>query len=131
MIKTIKLLQLFLLIIMSSFFLSSCGSDSISRLRSLCEIVEEDGSNFTVEDWEGVVEEYNDIKEEMSNERFTQDEMKEIGRLEARLFVKGGSKFGGAYMRNFKSEMEGIAEEINNTDLEQVMKEEGLDELFK
>ncbi len=124
-----RLQRLFLLII-CVLCITSCSSDPISRLRSLCDAIEEDGSNFNGEDWEGVIAEYEDIQQELANSEFSQDELKEIGRLEARFYVKAGSKLGGAYMRGVKSEIEGIIEELDNTDFEQIMKDEGLDELF-
>lgn len=126
-----KKLQRYILLIGCILFITSCNSDPISRLRSLCEAIEEDGSNFTGEDWEGVIAEFQDIQEELAEGDFTQAELKEIGRLEARFYVKAGSKLGGAYMRGIKSEIEGIIEELDNTDFEQIMKDEGLDELFE
>lgn len=126
-----KKLHRILLLIVCALLISSCSSDPISRLRSLCEAIEEDGSNFTGEDWEGVIAEFQEIQEELAEGSYTQDELKEIGRLEARFYVKAGSKLGGAYMRGVKSEIEGIIEELDNTDFEQIMKEEGLDELFE
>ena len=75
--------------------------------------------------------EFEEIQEELAEGTYSQDELKEIGRLEARFYVKAGSKLGGAYMRGIKSEIEGITEELENTDFEQIMKEEGLEDLFK
>ena len=124
-------LQQIILLIVCALLITSCSSDPISRLRSLCGVIEEDGSNFNSEDWEGVIAEYQDIQEELAESSFTQDELKEIGRLEARFYVKAGSKLGGSYMRGIKSEIEGIIEELDNTDFEQIIKEEGLDELFE
>ena len=126
-------LQRILLIITCTICITSCyySSDPISRLSSLCESIEADGNNFSQEDWEGVITEYEDIQQELAEGDFTQAELKEIGRLEARFYVKAGSKLGGKYLRGIKSEIEGITEELENTDFEQIMKEEGLDELFK
>lgn len=128
--KGLHRLTLLLLCVLS---FSSCyySTDPISRLQSLCESIETDGSNFSNDDWEGVIAEYEDIQQELANSEFTQEELKEIGRLEARFYVKAGSKLGGKYMRGIKSEIEGIIEELDNTDFEQIIKEEGLDELFE
>ena len=128
-----KRLHLLPLLLASILCFTSCyySTDPISRLRSLCESIETDGSNFSKDDWEGVIAEYEDIQQELANSEFSQEELKEIGRLEARFYVKAGSKLGGAYMRGVKSEIEGIIEELDNTDFEQIMKEEGLDELFE
>ena len=126
-----RLLQVILLMIASQLCLSSCSSDPISRLRSLCEVIDEEGSSFNGEDWEGVMAECEESQEELSEGTYSQEELKEIGRLEARFYVKAGSKLGGAYMRGIKSEIEGITEELENTDFEQIMKEEGLEDLFK
>ena len=122
-----------LLIITCTLCITSCyySSDPISRLSSLCESIETDGNNFSQEDWEGVLAEFESIQEELANGEYTQEELKEIGRLEARFYVKAGSKLGGKYLRGIKSEIEGITEELENTDFEQIMKEEGLDELFE
>ncbi len=126
-----RLLQVILLMIACQLCLSSCSSDPISRLRSLCEVIDEEGSSFNGEDWEGVIAEFEEIQEELAEGTYSQEELKEIGRLEARFYVKAGSKLGGSYMRGVKSEIEGIIEELDNTDFEQIMKEEGLDELFE
>ena len=127
-----KSLHQILLIIACAFCMASCSysSDPISRLSSLCESIESDGNSFSQEDWEGVIAEFESIQEELANGEYTQEELKEIGRLEARFYVKAGSKLGGKYLRGIKSEIEGITEELENTDFEQIMKEEGLDELF-
>lgn len=127
-----KSLHRILLIITCTLCITSCyySSDPISRLSSLCESIETDGNNFSQEDWEGVLAEFESIQEELANGEYTQEELKEIGRLEARFYVKAGSKLGGKYLRGIKSEIEGITEELENTDFEQIMKEEGLDELF-
>lgn len=126
-----KLMLSFLFVIEILLCLTSCSTDPISRLRSLCETIEESGSNFNDKDWESVMIEYDNIMKDIAEENFTQEELKEIGRLEARFFVKAGSKLGGTYARSIKSELEGISEELNNTDIEQVIKDEGLEELFK
>lgn len=128
-----KSLHRILLIITCALCITSCyySSDPISRLSSLCESIETDGNNFSQEDWEGVLAEFESIQEELANGEYTQEELKEIGRLEARFYVKAGSKLGGKYLRGIKSEIEGITEELENTDFEQIMKEEGLDELFE
>lgn len=128
-----KSLHRILLIITCTLCITSCyySSDPISRLSSLCESIETDGNNFSQEDWEGVLAEFESIQEELANGEYTQEELKEIGRLEARFYVKAGSKLGGKYLRGIKSEIEGITEELENTDFEQIMKEEGLDEMFE
>jgi len=128
-----KSLHRILLIITCTLCITSCyySSDPISRLSSLCESIETDGNNFSQEDWEGVLAEFESIQEELANGEYTKEELKEIGRLEARFYVKAGSKLGGKYLRGIKSEIEGITEELENTDFEQIMKEEGLDELFE
>ena len=128
-----KSLHRILLIITCTLCITSCyySSDPISRLSSLCESIETDGNNFSQEEWEGVLAEFESIQEELANGEYTKEELKEIGRLEARFYVKAGSKLGGKYLRGIKSEIEGITEELENTDFEQIMKEEGLDELFE
>lgn len=128
-----KSLHRILLIITCTLCITSCyySSDPISRLSSLCESIETDGNNFSQEDWEGVLAEFESIQEELANGEYTKEELKEIGRLEARFYVKAGSKLGGKYLRGIKSEIEGITEELENTDFEQIMKEEGLDDLFE
>ncbi|MCR5191712.1 MAG: hypothetical protein K6D59_00280 [Bacteroidales bacterium] len=83
-----KLLVIFACVAITLAFVSCSPVDrNINKLSKLVEMVEEDGANFTNEDWEYVSEEYREIKESLSElrDKTTNEQRQEIGRLKARL----------------------------------------------
>ena len=73
-------------------FLTSCQSKEekiISQLESLCNTVERDG--FNVKDIDSVQEKFEAIHESAKDRNFTNDQLKEVAKLDAR-FTKAVAK---------------------------------------
>ena len=87
--------------------LSSCQSREekvISKLDSLSERIEKDGSNFDADDWEEAIEDFADIHEEMQDCEFTKEQLRELGKKEGKvsaILAKEGSKALGREFKNF------------------------------
>lgn len=86
--------------------LSSCASKeekAINKLDRLSERIEKDGSKFDGDDWEEALEELADIHEELQDCDLTQEQLRELGKKEGRLYAviaKEGSKVLGKHFKN-------------------------------
>lgn len=112
MIKTITMnkLNVFLAAIAFSLCFSSCETSKapIEHLESLVEEVEDRYDEFTNKDWEKIASEYEKIEEEMSKYEFTDDELKEIGKLKGRIYAKMTKNA----LKDFSKQMEEISKQI-------------------
>ena len=114
--------------------LSSCQSREekvISKLDSLSERIEKDGSIFDADDWEEAIEDFADIHEEMQDCEFTKEQLRELGKKEGKvsaILAKEGSKALGREFKNFlgnfgafaKGFKEGAEENVNEDDFNEV-----------
>jgi len=103
--------------------LGSCSSkmDPLSELTVLAEEIDENGSNYTNEDWNHAVQQYEAIEQELDQYTYTDEEQKEIGRLKAKLGYKFAIKFGKNKLKQIINEMAGAVEELSNIDSTEVM----------
>ena len=67
-------------------FFTSCNSSqsAIRDLESLLTEIEENYQSYTEEDWEKISLSYATIEEELAKHEYTDEELKEIGRLKGR-----------------------------------------------
>ena len=114
--------------------LSSCQSREekvISKLDSLSERIEKDGSIFDADDWEEAIEDFADIHEEMQDCEFTNEQLRELGKKEGKvsaILAKEGSKALGREFKNFLGNFgafangfkEGTEENVNEDDFNEV-----------
>ena len=117
--------------------LSSCQSREekvISKLDSLSERIEKDGSNFDADDWEEAIEDFADIHKEMQDCEFTKEQLRELGKKEGKvsaILAKEGSKALGREFKNFlgnfgafaKGFKEGAEENVSEEDFNDVEEE--------
>ena len=117
--------------------LSSCQSREekvISKLNSLSERIEKDGSNFDADDWEEAIEDFADIHKEMQDCEFTKEQLRELGKKEGKvsaILAKEGSKALGREFKNFlgnfgafaKGFKEGAEENVSEEDFNDVEEE--------
>ena len=113
--------------------LVSCQSQEdqvINRLDNLAERIEQNGSKYDVEDWSDALEELADIDDDIQKCDFTKEQLKDLGRVEGKLFaiiMNEGSKAIGetfseaisyfsSYASGFK---EGVEENLNEDDLKE------------
>ena len=114
--------NVFLAAIAFSLCFSSCETSKtpIEHLESLVEEVEDRHDEFTEEDWEKIASENEKIEEEMSKYEFSDDELKEIGKLKGRIYdkmtenaLKDFSKQLEDWGKQIEGGLEGFFEELN------------------
>lgn len=81
--KRVLLIAVILTVALSGIY-ASPGSP-IKKLEKLVENVEENHASFTDKDWKKIAETYDEIKAELKKEEFSNEELKEIGKLKGRL----------------------------------------------
>lgn len=95
--------------------------DPLSELTALSEDIDANGNNYSNEDWNNVIQQYEAIEQEHDQYTYSDEEQKEIGRLKARLGYKFAIKFGKDKLRRLITEVSGSMDELNNIDSAQVM----------
>lgn len=103
-------LNVFLAAIAFSLGFSSCETSktTISELSSLVEKVEDRYDEFTDEDWEKIVSEYEKIEEELSKYDYSEEDLKEIGKLKGRIFAKMTKNA----VKDFSKQIEDLGKQI-------------------
>ena len=85
-------------VMLGLFCLTSCQSQeerTISKLEQLSERIEENGDKYDVEDWNGIMKEMESISDDIEDCDLTSQQMKEVGRLQAKFYkavMKNGKK---------------------------------------
>ncbi len=121
--------NIFLIAIICSLLAISCNNakTSIDELSLLIEDIEENSDNYTDEDWEYVIEEYSLIEQEMENYEYTDEELREIGRLKGIFAMKIAKQVLKDYTEDikdmqlqFEGGLDGIKEELNKNDYDEI-----------
>ncbi|OKZ25234.1 MAG: hypothetical protein BHV77_03190 [Bacteroides sp. 43_108] len=124
-----KHVNIFLIAIICSLLAISCNNakTSIDELSLLIEDIEENSDNYTDEDWEYVIEEYSLIEQEMENYEYTDEELREIGRLKGIFAMKIAKQVLKDYTEDikdmqlqFEGGLDGIKEELNKDDYDEI-----------
>lgn len=132
-----KKLRIFMVVVMIAVFVMACNTSqsAISDLESLVEKVEKNRKEYTEEDWTSVMKEYSTINESLKENEYTEEELKEIGRLKGRyvgLLTKSAMKVAGSQLKTllkqFEGGMEGLSEELGASSKELEGVAEGLEE---
>ena len=115
--KSINLLGIF---IFALFLFSSCQTKEervINKFESLAERVDKKSDTFSDEDWEEVLAEYEALHDEAMDCDFTNEQLREFGRVDGLLTGvitrEGSKKLGrdlGRYMNEGKQIMKGFLE---------------------
>lgn len=130
-----KKLRIFMVVVMIAVFVMACNTSqsAISDLESLVEKVEKNRKEYTEEDWTSVMKEYSTINESLKENEYTEEELKEIGRLKGRyvgLLTKSAMKVAGSQLKTllkqFEGGMEGLSEELGASSKELEGVAEGL-----
>ena len=131
-----KALFIFAVVMLGLFCLTSCQSKeerTISKLQQLSEQIEEDGENYDVEDWNGIMKDMESISEDIEDCDLTSQQMREVGRLQAKFYkaiMKNGKKvFSSGLSKvfsNFGAYAKGLKEGLQIDSLD----ENGLEEQF-
>ena len=103
-------LNVFLAAIAFSLGFSSCETSKtpIEHLSSLVEQVEDKYDEFTEDDWEKILSEYEQIEEDLSKYEYTDDELKEIGKLKGRIYAKMTKNA----LKDFSKQIEDLGKQI-------------------
>lgn len=82
--------NVFLAAVAFSLGFSSCETSKtpVEHLSSLVEKVEDRYDEFTEKDWENIASEYEKIEEELSKYDYTEEELKEIGKMKGKVLAK-------------------------------------------
>lgn len=124
-----KHVNIFLIAIICSLLAISCNNakTSIDELSLLIEDIEENSDNYTDEDWEYVIEEFSLIEQEMENYEYTDEELREIGRLKGIFAMKIAKQVLKDYTEDikdmqlqFEGGLDGIKEELNKDDYDEI-----------
>lgn len=118
---------------------TSCQSKEervINNLEKLADRINEDGEEFTDEDWEDAATELAKIQEEASDCNFDKEQSRQFGRAEAKVIkatVREGGKNIGRRLRDAFDQgagmLEGFAEGISESDVDDAEFDEALKDL--
>lgn len=133
-----KFSTLFVYLIMCGMLFTSCDTPEekvYSDLKDLYSRIESDASSFDADDWEDVMEEFDDIHYDIQYCDFTDEQWREIGYMDGRLtvviakeatkallneyavLVKKISKYSRGYAEGVQ---DGIHEDITDKDVEEI-----------
>ena len=118
--KSITLLGIF---IFALFLFSSCQTKEervINKFKDLAERVDKNSETFSDKDWEEVLTEYEALHDEAMDCEFTNEQLREFGRVDGFLTGvitrEGSKKLGrdlGRYLNEGKQIMKGFLEGFN------------------
>lgn len=118
---------------------TSCQSKEervINNLEKLAERINEDGEEFTDEEWEEAATELAKLQEEASDCNFDKEQSRQFGRAEAKIVkatVRAGGKNFGRRLRDAFDQgagmLEGFAEGISESDVDDAELEEAFEDL--
>ena len=119
-----KILKIFVYLLACVFLFSSCENKQtpIKKLEKLDRALVQKSESFTEQDWENAMMEYEQIEQELSMYDYTDEELRQIGKLKGRLFAKISKEYLNKTMDEFETQMkmfegalEGFMEELGTT----------------
>lgn len=111
--------KIVLLLLTVSFLFVNCSSKHtpVDKLEDFAFELKENSAEFSESDWERAIAKYAEIEESLQEYEYTDEELKEIGRLKAQC-LKEISKTAAHSLKNklhnFQMQMEGAAEEFQD-----------------
>jgi hypothetical protein len=90
--------------------LSACDPavSSISNLEDLVDKIEANHESYTQEDWENIVVYYSEIEQEIAKHEYTDEQLKEIGRLKGQYM----GYLADHYFNNIGNQIKDLAKEL-------------------
>ena len=105
------------LIAITSFTLTLSAAEPkekcIKKLEKLNKEVKKEAANFTDEDWDAVMEQYSAISDELKTYEYTEEELRQIGKLKGRflgMVAKKNLTKGSKALNDFLQQMGGFLE---------------------
>ena len=115
--KKIFSISFVILFFVTLFFSCSSKQTPVDRLEDLVEELQSESEDYTTEDWEDFAQKYAKIEEDLQQYDYTDEELKEIGKLKAKCFraiTKSSAKIMKSKMHDIKMQLEGASEEIED-----------------
>ena len=81
-----KILKIFVYLLVCVFIFASCENKQtpIKKLEKLDRTLVQQSESFTEQDWENALMEYEQIEEELSRYNYTDEELRQIGKMKGR-----------------------------------------------
>lgn len=99
-----NIFKLFLFLLISPLVFTSCETSQtpVDELSSLLEKIDNNSENYSEEDWNNITNEFTEIEEELSKYEYTDEELKEIGRIKGQILAK----MAKSAVKDLKKQME-------------------------
>ena len=116
-----KILKIFVYLLVCVFIFASCENKQtpIKKLEKLDRTLVQQSESFTEQDWENALMEYEQIEEELSRYNYTDEELRQIGKMKGRLLAKISKEYLNktmdevdSYLKMFEGALEGFMEEL-------------------
>ena len=92
----------------------------IKKLEKLDRTLVQQSESFTEEDWEKALAEYEQIEQELSMYNYTDEELRQIGKMKGRLLAKLSKEYLNktmdevdSYLKMFEGALDGFMEEFD------------------
>lgn len=116
---------LFILSFLFLMTMSSCQSKEervISKMESLAERIEKNAETYDTEDWEAVLQEYQQLQTEAADCDFSSEQLRELGHVEGKLAAtmtrESAKSFGrsiGDALQNSGQVIQGVLEGLSES----------------
>ena len=119
-----KKLKFCIYLLVCVFIFASCENKQtpIKKLEKLDRTLVQQSESFTEQDWENALLEYEQIEQELSMYNYTDDELRQIGKMKGRLLAKISKEYLNktmdevdSYLKMFEGALEGFMEELGTT----------------
>lgn len=114
-------LKFYIYLLVCVFIFASCENKQtpIKKLEKLDRTLVQQSESFTEQDWENALMEYEQIEQELSMYNYTDDELRQIGKMKGRLLAKISKEYLNktmdevdSYLKMFEGALEGFMEEL-------------------
>ena len=116
-----KKLKFCIYLLVCVFIFASCENKQtpIKKLEKLDRTLVQQSESFTEQDWENALMEYEQIEQELSMYNYTDEELRQIGKMKGRLLAKISKEYLNktmdevdSYLKMFEGALEGFMEEL-------------------
>lgn len=114
-------LKFYIYLLVCVFIFASCENKQtpIKKLEKLDRTLVQQSESFTEQDWENALMEYEQIEQELSIYNYTDEELRQIGKMKGRLLAKISKEYLNktmdevdSYLKMFEGALEGFMEEL-------------------
>ena len=118
-----KKLKFCIYLLVCVFIFASCENKQtpIKKLEKLDRTLVQKSDSFTEQDWENTLMEYEQIEQELSMYNYTDEELRQIGKMKGRLLAKISKEYLNktmdevdSYLKIFEGALEGFMEELGS-----------------